>query len=143
MEANQIESRGSWVWPILLATMVFMASGRGQVAAPGIVGIDKVGHFLVFGLLGALIARTQPRRRWWLGIVVASLYGISDEFRQSLTPGRSVEFADWVADTVGALLSVTLYSRWTLYRKILEINLWEKSSRPVANLDQVVRESAQ
>ena len=120
-----------------------MASGRGQVAAPGIVGIDKVGHFLVFGLLGALIARTQPRRRWWLGIVVASLYGISDEFRQSLTPGRSVEFADWVADTVGALLSVTLYSRWTLYRKILEINLWEKSSRPVANLDQVVRESAQ
>jgi VanZ family protein len=142
MQANQDESRGSWAWPILLAVMIFMASGRGQIAAPDIVSIDKVGHFLVFGLLGALIARTQPRRRWWLGVFVASLYGISDEFRQSFTPGRAVEVADWVADTLGALLSVTLYCRWTFYRRVLEQKLWGKSSAPVANRDQPVCESA-
>ncbi len=114
------EKAGSWIWPVMLATVVFFASGQGAVATPGWVGIDKVAHFAVFGLLAILIARTQPSRRWWWGIVIASAYGAADEWRQSFTPGRFVEVADWVADTLGAAVGVTVYARWTWFRSWLE-----------------------
>ncbi|GAB5558910.1 MAG: hypothetical protein SynsKO_05570 [Synoicihabitans sp.] len=121
-----------WFWPILFMFVIFNASGQGSVAAPGIVNIDKFGHFMVFGLLGILIARTQPKRRWWLGWVLASLYGICDEWRQSFTPGRSVELADWVADTLGAALAVFLYARWGYFRNTLERKISLRSDVSVA-----------
>jgi len=133
MEGNKQDRRGSWIWPVLLIVTVFFASGRGSVASPGWVGIDKVAHFAVFGLLGMLIARTQPRRRWWLGWLMATLYGAADEWRQSFTPGRSVEVADGVADTLGAAVGAFVYARWRVLRDLLELNLWRRRVRPVAN----------
>jgi VanZ family protein len=143
MAENQSRSRARWGWPILLAFTVFHASGQGAVAAPDIVSIDKIGHFGVFGLLATLIARTQPRSRWWMGVLLASLYGICDEFRQSLTPGRSVEFADWVADTTGAAFAVTIYAKWDLYRRLMEKKLWGRTSPQVAKEDSPVSKSAE
>lgn len=135
MAENSPQLYRRWIWPVLLAITIFNASGQSAVAAPDIVSIDKVGHFGVFGLLGVLIARTQPPARWWWGIVLASLYGITDEWRQSFTPGRSVEFADWIADTLGAVLAVTLYAKWTFYREILERKIWSRGTPPVAKSD--------
>jgi VanZ family protein len=47
--------------------------------------------------------------------IFGSIYGISDELHQYFVPGRSVEFLDWVADTLGstsgAILSM-FYRRW-------------------------------
>lgn len=103
--------------------MITVASGRGQVAAPHIVNIDKIVHFSVFGLLATLVARAPGTSRAWPAILIVSLFGITDEFRQSFTPGRSVEFADWMADTLGAATAVTLYAFWPLYRRILELPL--------------------
>lgn len=127
-------SRLRWVYPLLVAAMVVIASGRSQVAAPGIMYIDKVGHGLVFGLIATLIVRAMDRRMGWWAVLIVSLFGISDEFRQSFTPGREVEFADWVADTVGALLAVTLYLRWRFYRRMLESRLVLPVSRKVPNV---------
>ena len=135
-------TRGHWGWPLALALMIFLASGRGSVAAPDIVNIDKITHFSVFGLLATLIARTQPPRRWWLGLVLASLYGMTDEFRQSFTPGRSVEVADWVADTLGAAVAVAAYAGWSGYRRLLETNLRGGVRPPVANAKSMVPDSA-
>ena len=114
------------MYPLTLAGMVVVASGRGQVAAPNIVNIDKLIHFSVFGLLATLVARAPGMRRAWMAVLAVSLFGISDEIRQSFTPGRSVEFADWVADTSGALLAVTLYTFWTWYRCLLEMPIGRK-----------------
>ena len=58
-----------------------------------------------------------------IAALITSVYGACDEFRQSLTPTRSVEFADWLADTFGAFAAVTLYSKWHWYRRLLE---WRK-----------------
>ncbi|MBC8012213.1 MAG: VanZ family protein [Burkholderiales bacterium] len=122
-------SRLRWVYPLLLATMIVIASGRSHVAAPPIVDIDKLVHFSVFGLLATLVARAPGMRHAWVAVLAVSLFGISDEFRQSLTPGRSVEFNDWLADTAGACLAVGLYSFWAWYRRLLEISLLPRRRR--------------
>jgi VanZ family protein len=123
---------------VAVAATVFIASGQSQVAAPGINHFDKVAHTLVFGLIATLMGRSFRRRRWvWFAILLTSTYGAGDEIRQSFTVGRSVEMADWFADTAGAALAVTLYQLWPWYRRLLEAPLFtrkrqvEKSSAAV------------
>lgn len=86
---------------------------------------DKLKHLLVFGLMGTAIIRIQKIHRLGvigalIAILLVSLYGATDEYHQSFTANRSVEFGDWLADTLGALLAVTLYCRCNWYRKLLE-----------------------
>jgi len=120
----------SWLWPLSLATMIVIASGRSEVAAPSVVGIDKVAHFGVFGLLAILVVRNGfvPRRAW-IAVLAVSLFGLTDEWHQSFTPGRFVEVADWVADTLGAIVAVTIYVRWPRARAALEHPLWRRQRR--------------
>lgn len=129
---------GHWLWAVAVMVTVFLASGQSQVASPGIVNFDKVAHGLVFGLIATLWARSGSRWAWqWAAILLTSAYGGADEIRQGFTAGRSVEFADWVADTTGAALAVTLYLRWAWYRRLMERPLFrrnrqvEKSPAPV------------
>ncbi len=122
-----------WLWPVALAVTVFLVSGRSQVAAPDVANVDKLAHFAVYGLLGTLVARVSRvgRLRWfgvYWAIAICSLYGLADEFHQSFTPGRSVEFADWLMDTSGAAVAVFLYARWGWYRRMLESGLVQCSS---------------
>ncbi len=123
-----------WVWPVALAIGISTVSGQSSVPAPQIVNFDKVAHLLVFGLLGTLIARVEGVARWpglgvgW-AVVLASAFGGLDEWHQSYTPGRYVEFADWVADTVGAALAVTLYARWGWYHRLLELPVGSRKRR--------------
>lgn len=112
-----------WAYPLVLAGMIVVASGQSQVAGPPGVNVDKLAHFTIFGLLATLVARCPGVRRFRYAIVVVSFFGIADEFRQSFTPGRFVEFADWVADTLGALTAVSLYVFWPRYRRLLETPL--------------------
>lgn len=129
--------RARWWWAGALAAAVVFASGNNpQVPVPTFVGFDKVAHFGVFGLLATLILRTGSiwRRRWraLLAVGLVSLFGITDEWHQSYTPGRAVEFADWLFDTAGAALAVTLYLRWAWYRTLLETPLRLRRRKPVA-----------
>jgi len=112
-----------WFWPLALATTIVFASG-GEVASPAIVGIDKVAHFGLFGLLAMLVVRNGfPPRRAWIAVAMVSLFGLTDEWHQSFTPGRYVEIADWVADTLGAIVAVMVYVRWPRVRGWLETPL--------------------
>ena len=122
-------NRVRWLWASALAALIVFASGNNpQSPVPTFIGFDKVAHFGVFGLLATLVLRTQgvwqrPGWRAAIAIGAVSLFGLTDEWHQSFTPGRSVEFADWIADTTGAALAVTLYLRWPWYRRLLETPL--------------------
>lgn len=122
-----------WLFPIALAAMIVIASGRGQVAGPDIVNFDKLAHFSIFGLLATLVVRAPGMKHAWIAVFVVSLFGISDEIRQSFTPGRSVAFADWVADTSGACVAVVAYTFWQGYRRLLEWRLFSpRRARPAS-----------
>lgn len=114
-------SRRAVIWPFVIAGLIFLASSRSHLAGPSIEGTDKVGHFGVYGLLATLVVRNgRGRRAAIYSILIVSLYGVSDEWHQSFTPGRSVEVADWAADTLGATLAVVLYTCFPKYRACLE-----------------------
>ena len=118
----------AWTWPILLMATIFMLSGATRIATPDLgfqFPKDKLAHFLVFGLLATSILRIPLfRKLGGKGVVLAAiitiLYGGLDEWRQSFTLGRSVELADWIADTLGAIVAVTVYQMYPPYRRILE-----------------------
>ncbi|MDB6168519.1 MAG: VanZ family protein [Verrucomicrobia bacterium] len=120
-------SRPARLWPVALGLGIFFASSRSRLAGPDIQDSDKVVHFLVFGLLASLVCRLG--RGWraaaW-AVLAVSLFGISDEWHQSFVPGRDCSAMDWLADTLGAALAVTVYTAWPWYRRLMEFPLGRK-----------------
>jgi VanZ family protein len=147
---NLTSTRGrGWkrlILPVAWMAAIFLASGQQKLPGPeGIPGFDKLAHLAAYGLLATLWARAlnQPDRPWrtaLIGCVIASVYGLTDEFHQSFTPGRSVEFADWVADTAGAALGVAVYCFWPAYRALMDRTLFGSMRGPAAEAAPFVAE---
>lgn len=116
--------RRQWVWPLFFAGLIVAMSHRSTVPGPGWPGLDKAVHFGAFGLLATLVCRLGRGWRAAAWVVVAvSVFGAVDEWHQSHVPGRTAEVADWVADTLGAVVAVALYTGWPAYRRMLEWRL--------------------
>ena len=118
----------SFLWPLLLLATVHALSSASNLATPDLsfaISPDKIAHFLIFGLVATSILRmpfffNRGLRGWiYTGLFVIFYAGL-DEWRQSMTPGRAMEFADWLADCAGAIVATTLYYKWTYYRELLE-----------------------
>ncbi len=60
----------------------------------------------------ALGGRSAGKRGIVLAILIASTYGITDEFHQSFVPQRTPDVFDWITDTIGA--SVGVLAAWYL-----------------------------
>ena len=125
--------RRELAWPVALALTITWSSGH-PAAVPEVswLEIDKLGHFAAYGALATGIVRLAGLQRWpllgaWWALVLASAYGMGDEFRQSLTVGiRSPDWRDWLADTLGAITAVALYLRWPLYRRWMEFPILKR-----------------
>lgn len=81
-----------------------------------IPGVDYFAHGLLYFVLASLIYFTMrsfvPARGWLIAadaVVLALLYGVSDEWHQSNVPGRTATVLDLVADLAGAVAAVTLW----------------------------------
>jgi VanZ family protein len=120
-----------------VAATIYIESDHGVVPGPDLPNFDKVAHFFVYGLFATLLfralAESGPRVRRaapWIALAIASLYGVTDEWHQSFTPGRSVDVLDWIADTAGVSLALLCYVRWRLYRQFLEFGIAGATPRP-------------
>lgn len=88
----------------------FVVSHQPVVSIP-LGAPDYMAHGISYAVLGALYVRalaTGALSRMTLRLVapavlLALLYGLSDEFHQSFIPGRHPSVSDIVADTLGAL----------------------------------------
>ncbi len=83
----------------------------------GIVNFDKLAHLGVYACFSFLIVLAfRHQERYPLlsraalisALVAGSLYGASDEFHQLFVPGRTCDFWDWTADTLGAAMGVAM-----------------------------------
>lgn len=75
-------------------------------------GRDKVAHAVVYGGLAAVVSQGLRRRgrpvapaaQFWVPVVFAGLYGLSDELHQHFVPGRSADAVDLLVDVAAALI---------------------------------------
>lgn len=113
-------------WQLLMIA-IFVQSSMGNLDLPDfdIAWSDKLLHFLVFGLLGLLLARgfyhstkkTFQQKYLLIAIVLAGIYAASDEIHQYWVPGRYSDILDFVADVVGIFIFVGLYKLWQTHKK--------------------------
>lgn len=90
---------------------------------------DKVLHAVEYAVLGALCYRAiggSGHDAWRqqaipAAILLASLYGVSDEVHQAFVPFRNSSWLDWLADTVGAAVGVTAMRRVLSLRPVRSI----------------------
>ena len=115
----------SMLLALALMALLFYLSHQPALHTPMLFsGQDKLLHAGVYALLGLLLLGAQPRpvngysgRQVTISVLLASLYGLSDEIHQYFVPGRSSEALDWLADTVGALIAVSLLAWLSRKRK--------------------------
>ncbi len=95
--------------------LIFYSSHHPIPSTPSLFpGQDKLFHALVFGTLGILVLGALPRgpagyswHQAGVSVLIVSLYGLSDEIHQHFIAGRSSEILDWLADTLGALITIS------------------------------------
>jgi VanZ family protein len=100
--------------------VIFILSSISQQDMPKFVEkfSDKFLHFVVFGILGVLMVHSfkyshrnfLQKKAVLSAIIFTSLYGIFDELHQLVVPGRYTSFADWMADTLGALIFILIFN---------------------------------
>jgi VanZ family protein len=103
-----------WLPPFFLMVAIFIVSSSSTPAAikKWIPHQDKLAHAAVFGALSYLLGRAAllgwkcPFGRAALfAIGLSAAYAIFDEWHQSFVPGRVVDWRDWLADLIGAILA--------------------------------------
>ena len=108
-----------WRWlPLLLwMLLIFVESSRPAPSAPGGLRADLLAigaHLLLFGITAFLVLlgrRALARPRVIDGVVailVATLYGVSDEVHQSFVPQRRADVMDVITDLIGAVVVVAM-----------------------------------
>jgi VanZ family protein len=114
---NSNDSRPSrrrpWRFAAAWAAVIFVLSSIPGSAFPDVPGryTDKLVHIALYGVLGLLVGRALAATtalgapaRVALACALATIYGITDELHQLLTPRRSCDWHDVVADAIGGLL---------------------------------------
>ena len=116
-------------WTALLLTYLAFCGGVLWLAYANILhtsgighGIDKVGHFVLIGLLAYLAHRAADRRmtrRLFLPLPVAPaavlILVTLEEIAQQWSPNRTADTKDWLADVAGVACAM-LFDRWWLRR---------------------------
>ncbi|MDD5306777.1 MAG: VanZ family protein [Deltaproteobacteria bacterium] len=119
-KGNRLRICLDWAPAIGIAAGIFALSSIPGSAFPSIRWpyADKIAHAALYGLLGLLLALALRRtgRTWgWVRLIavatiIAAAYGITDELHQKLTPFRSPDPFDAMADAVGALFGAAFYA---------------------------------
>ena len=107
-----------WYWAPAVIWMAFIFYGSSQSCVPqaSIPNIDKFFHTIEYFVLGYLTARAfcrssdnqDYRNIFMAALIIASLYGASDEFHQRFVAGRSCDIFDFIFDVFGASLGAWL-----------------------------------
>lgn len=105
-----------WLPPISYAALIFFLSGLSD-PLPQVSSLvwDKALHVIEYAGLAFLLCRALLGEglRWRpavaLAIVMAAMYGGSDEWHQASVAARQSTVSDWTADLIGAVVGALIY----------------------------------
>lgn len=113
-----------WLPVYLYAFAIFLLSHQARLEIPiKIIGIDKVLHFIAYGVLAGLIYRACRKsqkififqKAYFISVICSIIYGFLDEFHQFYIPGRQTSEWDFIADALGAIVAIVIILQ---YRKV-------------------------
>ena len=98
-----------WGPVVLVMALIYFASALSDPGAPPGGLSDKAAHFIAYGSLGAALIRAlaggrsagMTSTRVLAATLIATAYGLSDEFHQRFVPGRTADWMDVWADVAG------------------------------------------
>lgn len=98
---------------ILYCSFIYWLSSRQSLPTPMLfLHQDKIHHMGAYFIMGVFAWRffndyfSKPLLICFLSLCFCSLYGFSDEWHQSMVPGRDADVKDWIADTLGASIAL-------------------------------------
>jgi len=131
-----------WVPVIVYAALIFVVSAQPHPERLFPSFLEQLGdkflHVVEYGVLAVLCYRAF-RHAWYgrgaptalvLAIVVATVYGISDEVHQAFVPSRTTDPWDVIADLAGACLGGWLWFLGKTWRS-RPIKAYERKHRRV------------
>jgi VanZ family protein len=109
-----------WLPVILLAAAIFIQSSfPAPEMLPRFYLSDKLLHVVVYAILAALCFRAlrraspiknQPLLQLTLiAVIMAALFGASDEWHQSFVDSRKADIFDFLADVIGSGMGAFVY----------------------------------
>ena len=116
-----------WLWlPVALdAALIYYVSSIPRLPSPPGPFSDKHFHFASYALLATLIVRAlaagrlrNVTARVAIGaVLLATLYGVTDEIHQRFVPGRTAALDDLAAAALGAAAAAGLLLAWAIIRR--------------------------
>lgn len=99
---------------LIYALLIFVVSAVPSINPPnfGFVLEDKILHFFEYGIFSFLLflafftsgREFLKKNVFVLSSIIGTAYAVTDEIHQGFVPGRSSEFLDFVADTLGIIM---------------------------------------
>jgi VanZ family protein len=106
------------------AALIFILSASPSISPPpGFFLEDKIYHFIEYSIFSFFLflafftsgKKFLKKHFFLLSVLIGTAYGLSDEIHQSFVPGRTCEFLDFVADSLGIVL--VQFGIWLYLRK--------------------------
>jgi len=118
---------GFLVWA---GVIFWFASQPGNGQPQAFVGLDKIQHFVAYGVLAFLLAKASYHRfgcnSMVVIVVVVILFGVCDELYQATIPNRDSSISDVIADGIGAVAGFLVAWMWQIYNDIRDNNMKRK-----------------
>ena len=120
MRTRRVNQIARWAALVAWMGLIFFLSSKSslpRVFPPGLPQIqDVVGHFAVYAVLAVLawwvLRGAGVRHPVFWALVIAVLYGASDEFHQSFVPNRNPDIFDLATDLAGAATALLIVRWW-------------------------------
>lgn len=107
-----------WLPALGLMTLIFVLSSQSGLKISEDAGVDRplrtLAHFTAYALLAAALlfaisgSNSVSARAALVALIVAVLYGLSDEIHQAFVPDRTGQLKDLVVDGLGAGVGVLI-----------------------------------